>query len=256
MAPLMPQAMYRLGRTVLPVCPTWRLASMTPASTMARLLDTSPPSSLARASSLAKPSLLPTPRPPLTRILAWLMSVMTFSSLTVLTILTRLIFGVVEIDLVVNDFALAAGVGGEFLHDAGADGGHLRAVVLTKNGGHQVAAEGGTGHTELFLFLADFQLGGISGEAGDVAGRNTGTQVAADGGGTNQEDAGFELFDNLGDGLGIGLGKIGLKMAVVAHEHLVGTGGDEALSLVFDVLAQEDGHYFFAQGVGQLAGLT
>ena len=70
MAPEMPQAMYSLGPTVLPVWPTWWLWAIHPESTAAREAPTTPPSTSARAFTGSKPSGPPTPRPPDTMISA------------------------------------------------------------------------------------------------------------------------------------------------------------------------------------------
>ncbi len=163
----------------------------------------------------------------------------------------------VEVHVEVDDLAFAAGVGGHFLHDARADGAHLRAVVLAEDGGHEVAAEGGTGHAELMgLVVADFQLGGIGSEAGAVAGADTGTEVAADGGGANEHDAGLLALDDGGDGLGVRLGHVVLQQVVVDHHDFVGTVLDEGLGEGLDVLAEEHGDDLLVVGVGELAGLA
>ncbi len=163
----------------------------------------------------------------------------------------------IEVDLEVDDLALTALVGGHFLHDAGADGGHLRAVVLAEDGGHEVAAEGGTGHAELMgLVVADFQLGGIGGEAGAVAGADAGAEVAADGGGANKHDARLLALDDGGDSLGVGLGHVVLQQVVINNHYFVGTVLDEGGGEAFDVLAQQHGDDLFLVGVGQFAGFA
>src|SRR6185437_5761681 len=65
-APEMPHAMYSLGETVLPVCPTWVEYGYHPASTTARVAPTAPPSALASSSTSVKFSGPPRPRPPAT----------------------------------------------------------------------------------------------------------------------------------------------------------------------------------------------
>src|SRR5690606_37442054 len=65
-APEIPTAMYSLGRTVWPVCPTWWSWLIHPASTTARLAPTSPPRASANSLSTLKPSGPPSPRPPAT----------------------------------------------------------------------------------------------------------------------------------------------------------------------------------------------
>src|SRR2546422_6704543 len=70
MAPLMPQAMYSVGETVLPVWPTWYWWSTQPASTTARDAPTAAPMAAARLSTRWKFSGPFSPRPPDTMIWA------------------------------------------------------------------------------------------------------------------------------------------------------------------------------------------
>ena len=73
-------------------------------------------------------------------------------------------------------------------HDGGhevaaTDCGHLGTVLRTHDGGHEVAAESGTGHHQL-LVLGYLQLGAVSGEAGCQTGRKPGCQVTSDSSGS------------------------------------------------------------------------
>ena len=70
MAPLMPQATYSVGETVLPVWPTWYWWSTQPASTTAREAPTAAPIAAARPSTRWKFSGPFSPRPPDTMICA------------------------------------------------------------------------------------------------------------------------------------------------------------------------------------------
>ena len=163
----------------------------------------------------------------------------------------------IEAHLKVDDLALAALVGGHLLHDAGADGAHLRTVVLAEDGGHEVAAESGTRHAELVgLVVADLQLGGVGCETGAVAGADARAEVAADGGGADEHDGGLLALDDGGDGLGVGLGHVVLQQVVVDNHDLVGTVLYEGLCEGFDILAEEHGDDFLVVGVGELAGLA
>ena len=69
-APEIPQAMYSLGPTVLPVWPTWCARGIQPSSTAAREAPTVAPSTSANSRITLKPSSEPTPRPPDTMISA------------------------------------------------------------------------------------------------------------------------------------------------------------------------------------------
>ena len=98
------------------------------------------------------------------------------------------------------------------LHDAGADGGHLRAEARADDGGHQVAAERRAGHLEvgvllklgvvhvdvgggaqelLVLLHIHIQVGAVGGQAGVQAGRAARAQVAAEVGRADEHDLGF-----------------------------------------------------------------
>ena len=66
MAPEMPAAIYRRGRTVSPVWPTWCSRPISPASTAAREAPTSPPSRLARSRISSNSPAPSTPPPPAT----------------------------------------------------------------------------------------------------------------------------------------------------------------------------------------------
>ena len=93
-APEIPIAKYTLGRTVLPVWPTWRSFGFHPASTTAREQLTVAPSTSASSSRSLKFSGLPTPRPPDTRILASIMSTVSTTDFTTSRISTYLSSGV------------------------------------------------------------------------------------------------------------------------------------------------------------------
>ena len=95
------------------------------------------------------------------------------------------------------------------------------------DGGHQVAAEGRTGHLQVPVLhvpllavhvqrggLAqeldvvghvDVQVGAVSAQAGVQTGGAAGRQVTADVGGADQEGLGLHLLDDVADDLGIHL---------------------------------------------------
>ena len=123
-------------------------------------------------------------------------------------------------------------------HNAGAHGGHLRAEARADDGGHQVAAESGTGHLQVagdVVLLAQHhgavqaidlllgqsgallqevlvdahvhvQVGAVSAQARVQTCRAAGAQVTADVGGADQEGLGLHLLDDIADDLGIGVG--------------------------------------------------
>src|SRR5699024_25043 len=63
-APLIPQAIYNSGFTLVPVWPTWSLCGRQPSLVATREHPTAPPTSPANSSNGANPSALPIPRPP------------------------------------------------------------------------------------------------------------------------------------------------------------------------------------------------
>ena len=73
--------------------------------------------------------------------------------------------GVVKLGLKTYYRACTAGLGVTLGHHTGTDCGHLGTVLRTHDGGHEVAAESGTGHHQL-LVLGYLQLGAVSGETG------------------------------------------------------------------------------------------
>ena len=113
------------------------------------------------------------------------------------------------------------------------------------------------GHTELVsLVIADFQLSGIGSKTGAVACADAGTEVAANGGGTDEHDAGFLFLNDGGDGLSIRLGHVILQEVVVNNHDFVGTMSYKGLSQRSDVLAKKHGDDLLVVGVSQLASLT
>ena len=71
MHPLIPKAIYSLGRTTTPVCPTWCSYPIHPASTALREAPSDAPISFARCASFANPASPPIPFPPATMICAF-----------------------------------------------------------------------------------------------------------------------------------------------------------------------------------------
>ena len=79
----------------------------------------------------------------------------------------------VELGLETDDGTGASRLGIALGHHSGTDRGHLGTVLCTHDGGHQVAAESGTGHHQL-LVLGDLQLRTVGGEAGSQTGTISG----------------------------------------------------------------------------------
>ena len=161
----------------------------------------------------------------------------------------------VELGLEADDGAGASGLGVALGHHSGTDCGHLGTVLGTHDGGHQIAAESGTGHHQL-LVLGDLQLRTVGGEAGSQTGREPGRQVASDGGGSEEHDIGTHGGDNLIYGLSVLLGEIVLELDVVGNHHLIGAVLEEGLDEMLHIVACEHGHHLGAEGPGQVTGLA
>jgi hypothetical protein len=187
--------------------------------------------------------------------------------------------GLVQLHVHVDDLRLR-GTGlviGLGLHDAGTHGGHLGTEAGADDGGHQVTAEGRTGHLQvgvllelgvvhvdgggglqegLVLLHVHVQVGAVGGQAGVQAGRAAGAQVTADVGGADEEDLGLLVLHQVTDDLGVGVGGVDIQQLVVAVVHLVGAVAAQGLQVVLlDVLAQHHAAQLHAQVVGQLAAL-
>ena len=164
------------------------------------------------------------------------------------------------------------------LHHAGTDGGHLGTVVGADDGGHQMAAEGGTGHLQvtvvlklgvvhingrggleegLVLLHIHVQVGAVGGQAGLQAGSHAGAQVAADVGGADEEHLGLLVLHQLADNLGVSVGGVVLQQGMVADINAVSAVAAQGLGvLLVDMVAQQHAAQLNAQVVGQLAALA
>src|SRR5699024_11007321 len=111
------------------------------------------------------------------------------------------------------------------------------------DGGHQVAAEGRTGHLQVAVLVVegllgqvdgralgqevhvllgvDVQVGGVGGQAGVQPGGAAGAQVAADVGRADQQHLGLVLVDHIADHLGVGVGGVVLQQRALADQNLV-----------------------------------
>ena len=177
-----------------------------------------------------------------------------------------------------DDLALAVGVLLAQLHHAGTDGGHLRTVVPAHDGGHDVAAEGGTGHLQvpvggvqsgnlllgevgglaqvlLILGHVHVQAGAVGGQAGVHAAGDPGRHVTADAAGAEEHHVGIVVLDDVLDAADIGLGGVVLQHGSVDHQHLLSAILDQGLGLVGDLVAHENGDNLLTQVGGQLGGL-
>jgi hypothetical protein len=120
---------------------------------------------------------------------------------------------------------------------------------------HQVAAEGRTRHQQVAVFR-NVESGTVGGKSRADACRKTRTEVAADAGGTDQQNAGLALVDYLGDGLCVRLGGVLGEFVGFDRKDHVGSGCDQLVGLVFDSFAEQQGDYLLMECVGQFAGFS
>ena len=188
-----------------------------------------------------------------------------------------------------QDLNLLGAVGAELtlLHNAGAHGGHGGAEAGAEDGGHQVAAESGTGHldvtgdiviltvdlhgTQLLDTLLsqrgsltqevlvdghiDVQMGAVGAQTGVQASCAAGGQITADIGSAEQQDLGLDLLHGIGDDLGVGIGGVVLQQGAVVDIDLVGTVAAQLLGDAVHVVAQQNAAQLNAQFVSQLPTL-
>ena len=163
------------------------------------------------------------------------------------------------------------------LHDAGTDGGHLRAEARADDGGHQVAAEGGTGHLQALVLIVplglvhvdggvlaeeldvllgvDVQAGAVGGQTGVETGCAAGRQIAADVGRAEEKDLGLVFTDDVADDLGIRVGGVLLETGILADDDLIGAVAGDVVGHAVAVAAKNAADHLGTKVVGQLAGL-
>ncbi len=159
------------------------------------------------------------------------------------------------------------------LHHAGAHRGHLGPVVRAHDGGHQVPAEGRTGHLQvlgvlkggvvhvdgggglqerLVLLHIHVQVGAVRRQAGVQPRRHTGAQVPADVGGPDEEHLRLLVLHQVAQHLGVRVGGVVLEQLVVADVHLVRAVAAQGLGvLLVHAAAQQHAAQLHAQIVGQ-----
>ena len=164
------------------------------------------------------------------------------------------------------------------LHDAGADGGHLRAEARADDGSHQVAAESGAGHLQVGVLLKlgvvhinvgggaqevlvlldiDVQMGAVGGQTGVQTGCAAGAEVAAQVGRTDQHDLGLLVHDEVAQRLGIAIGGVVLQQGAVDVVNAVSAVAAQRLEVSLGQAAAHDNAcQLNAQVIGQLAALA
>ena len=140
-------------------------------------------------------------------------------------------------------------------HHVGADGGHLGAELVAHDGGHDVAAKGGSGLHQVSLAIHG-QPGAIGGKScADHCGDGPG-QVTAYSCGPHEDDLGPVHVDQLAERLQVSLGAVMPEDRGIDEIGLVGAIGEGLMAKRFHILAQHHRGEFHADGVGQLPPLA
>ncbi len=165
----------------------------------------------------------------------------------------------------INHLLAALAIVERFLHDARADGGHLRTVVGVHDGGHNVTTEGRTNLIEqiliylivlLVLVRTNLQLCAVGSQTAGQRRTYTGTEITADDGGTHQADLRLLLFEEVHQDIGVGSRRIGEQSLAVEDKQLVNAVGQNLIfHLALDASTGNDGVEFHSQFIGELATL-
>ena len=164
------------------------------------------------------------------------------------------------------------------LHDAGADGGHLRAEARADDGSHQVAAKCGAGHLQvgvllelgvvhidvgggaqevLVLLNINVQMGAVGGQTGVQTGCAAGAEVAAEVGRADQHDLRLLVHDEVAQRLGIAIGGVVLQQGAVDIVNTVSAVAAQSLEVsLSQTAAHDNASQLNAKVVGQLAALA
>ena len=170
-----------------------------------------------------------------------------------------------EVGIVTDDLALATGLGIERLHDAFADGRHLRPVARVHDRRDDVAAERRTdlledvGERLLRLrigVVVDLKIRAVGREAAAELGGDRRTEVTAHVRRTEDHDLRLDLLDRLDERLTIGLATEDLELLVLDEVHLVGASLEELRGERLDAIADKDRRERHAELVGELTALA
>ena len=131
---------------------------------------------------------------------------------------------------------------------AGADLGESEGA---QNGGHQVAAERGTGPSNLAGGLVDVQRSTVSGQTGLQTTSHTGAQVTAQGGCTHQNGGGAVRLNAVYDSGGVSVGAVVAIHLVVYQKNLVSTVCNGFLHSVLAVVADDQSNRLAALDASQ-----
>ena len=130
-------------------------------------------------------------------------------------------------------------VGLELLVHAGTAGAQLGEGEGAQNGGHQVAAEGGTGPGDTAGLLVDVQGGAVSGQTGLQTAGDTGAKVTAKGRSAHQHGIGAVLLDGVHDSSGVSVGAVVIIDLVIHDDDLVSAIGESVLNGLVALVADD-----------------
>ena len=134
--------------------------------------------------------------------------------------------------------------------------GHLQVAVTLLDAVDGSGSQGGGGAQEvLVLGHVDVQVGAVGAQTGVQTGSQTGAQITADVGGTDEQDLGLVVVDQVADGLGVAAGGVVLQQGVLADIDAVSAVAAQLLGQTFHVVAQQNAVQLGAQLVSQLAAL-
>jgi len=123
-------------------------------------------------------------------------------------------------DVFLDDLGLGL-AGLALLEHTGTHCADLGTVIRAQDGGHQVAAESGTGPRHVAALRVDVQAGAVGRQAGLQAAGHTGAQVAAVVGRADQHAGGAVLLHQGAQCDGVSVGGVGGVLRAIHHDHLV-----------------------------------
>ena len=138
----------------------------------------------------------------------------------------------------INDFAIVVFCHLLGLHHAAAHGGHLRTVVGVDNRGHDVAAESGADLNEISI-LIHIKNSAVCCQTGVHTCCNTGSQLSAHCGCTDQNSRRFLFFDKIFKYGGIGLDHKTGQLFIIVNKYFVHTVMKQFLALSFQMTADK-----------------
>ena len=123
-------------------------------------------------------------------------------------------------DVFLDDLGLGL-AGLALLEHAGTHRADLGTVIRAQDGGHQVAAESGTGPRHVAALRVDVQAGAVGRQAGLQAAGHPGAQIPTVVGGANEHACGAVLLHQGAQSDGVGVGGVVFIFRAVHYDYLV-----------------------------------